>query len=88
MNYYNEIELHHMLYIVYEGKSDFNQFSMIEAKITSCVELWVFFLNYPEVEQSAVVLIKCLLERHNLLEDVSLECQGSERRQKPAVSWE
>lgn len=43
MNYDNGIELHHMLYIVYDGKSDFNQFSMIEAKITSCVELCVWF---------------------------------------------
>ena len=33
---------------------------------------------YPEVEQPAVVLIKHLLKRNNLLKDVILECQSAD----------
>jgi len=41
---------------------------------------------YPEVEHPAVVLVKALLHRNNLLQDEILECQSSDGSEKPAVS--
>lgn len=41
---------------------------------------------YPEMKQAAVVLIKVLFLRDDLLEDLILERQRADRRQKPAVS--
>lgn len=41
---------------------------------------------YPEVEYATVICVKVLLKWNNLLKDVILECQCSNRCKKPAVS--
>ena len=64
------------------GKSHYNQCLAIWEIITGCA-----VSIYPEVEQPAVVLIKCLVKRNNLPKDVRLECQGSNRCKKPAITW-
>lgn len=39
------------------------------------------------MEKPAVILLKRLLQGHNVFEDVRLKSQSSQRRQEPAVPW-
>ena len=48
---------------------------------------WQWLSGYPEVENPAVLLIKLLRERNDLLKDETLERQRSNGRKEPAISW-
>lgn len=42
---------------------------------------------YPEVKYSCIIHREALIRLNDVIHDISLKCQSSNRRQKPAVTW-